>query len=148
ARHRRGPQARAALLREGRGEQPPDAGGRGRGPDVAALRPQREEAGHVRRPQGRRASPPHPRRERPAPGAVPLSRSDPTPDPGPNPGALPRNVKVLGLASLLNDVASEMIYPLMPRFLLATLGGDRFQLGAIEGVADSLASLLKLGSGW
>ena len=31
---------------------------------------------------------------------------------------LPRNVKVLGLASLLNDIASEMIFPLLPGFLL------------------------------
>ena len=32
--------------------------------------------------------------------------------------SLPRNVKVLGLASLLNDIASEMIFPLLPNFLL------------------------------
>jgi MFS family permease len=60
---------------------------------------------------------------------------------------LPRNVKVLGLASLLNDVASEMIYPLLPGFLLTVLLGNRFYLGVIEGVADSVASLLKLWSG-
>lgn len=61
--------------------------------------------------------------------------------------ALPRNVKVLGLASLLNDTASEMIFPLLPSFLLTILGGNRFYLGVIEGVADSVASLLKLWSG-
>lgn len=60
---------------------------------------------------------------------------------------LPRNVKVLGGASLLNDVASEMIFPLLPVFLLSVLGGNRFYLGLIEGVADSLSSLLKLWSG-
>jgi MFS family permease len=60
---------------------------------------------------------------------------------------LPRNVKILGWASLLNDVASEMIFPLMPQFLLAVLGGNRFQLGIIEGVADSTASVVKLWSG-
>jgi MFS family permease len=60
---------------------------------------------------------------------------------------LPRNVKLLGAASLLNDVASEMIYPLLPEFLLTVLGGNRFQLGIIEGVAESVASLLKLFSG-
>lgn len=63
------------------------------------------------------------------------------------PGRLPANVKLMGMASLLNDIASEMIYPLMPQFLLAFLGGSRFQLGIIEGVADSVASLLKLGAG-
>jgi MFS family permease len=60
---------------------------------------------------------------------------------------LPRNVKVLGLASLLNDTASEMIFPLLPSFLLTVLGGNRFSLGVIEGAADSVASLLKLWSG-
>jgi MFS family permease len=63
------------------------------------------------------------------------------------PPSLPRNVKLLGAASLVNDVASEMIYPLMPQFLFGVLGGNRFQLGVIEGVADSASSLLKLWSG-
>ena len=61
--------------------------------------------------------------------------------------ALPRNVKVLGLASLLNDIASEMIFPLLPNFLLTVLLGNRFYLGVIEGMADSAASFLKLWSG-
>src|SRR5436190_22506361 len=61
--------------------------------------------------------------------------------------SLPRNVKLLGAASLLNDIASEMIFPLLPTFLLTVLGGNKFALGAIEGVADSVASLLKLWSG-
>jgi hypothetical protein len=42
---------------------------------------------------------------------------------------LPRNVKVLGLASLLNDIASETIFPLLPNFLLTVLLGNRFYLG-------------------
>jgi len=60
---------------------------------------------------------------------------------------LPANVKVLGGASLLNDIASEMAYPLLPRFLLEVLGGNRFLLGVIEGAADTAASMLKLWSG-
>jgi MFS family permease len=56
-------------------------------------------------------------------------------------------VKVLGLASLLNDVASEMIFPLLPTFLLTVLESGRAFLGFIEGAADSVASLLKLWSG-
>src|SRR6476619_7601132 len=63
------------------------------------------------------------------------------------PEPLPRNVKVLGLASLLNDTASEMIYPLLPHFLLNVLGGNSFYLGVIEGIADSVASFVKLWSG-
>jgi len=54
---------------------------------------------------------------------------------------------VLGGTSLLNDIASEMIFPLLPTFLLTILGGNRFYLGVIEGAADSVASLLKLWSG-
>jgi len=60
---------------------------------------------------------------------------------------LPANVKLLGAASLLNDIASEMIFPLMPMFLLGLPGGSKTYLGLIEGVADSVASLLKLWSG-
>jgi MFS family permease len=60
---------------------------------------------------------------------------------------LPTNVKLLGLASLLNDIASEMIFPLMPAFLITVLGGNRLHLGIMEGVADSLSSLLRLWSG-
>lgn len=60
---------------------------------------------------------------------------------------LPRNVKVLGWVSFLNDVASEMIFPLLPQFLLTVLGGNRFALGVIEGVVDSASSILRLWSG-
>jgi MFS family permease len=60
---------------------------------------------------------------------------------------LPANVKLLGAASLLNDIASEMIFPLMPAFLITVLGGNRLHLGIMEGVADSLSSLLRLWSG-
>lgn len=60
---------------------------------------------------------------------------------------LPRTVRVLGFASLLNDIASEMIFPLLPTFIVTVLGGSRTSLGMIEGAADSLASLLKLTAG-
>ena len=60
---------------------------------------------------------------------------------------LPRNVKVLGLTSLLNDTASEMVFPLLPAFLITVLGGNKFTLGLIEGAAESVAGLLKLWSG-
>lgn len=72
----------------------------------------------------------------------------PAPSNSPPPASpLPRNVRVLGLVSLLNDLASEAVYPLLPTFLLEVLGGSRTQLGLIEGAAESLASLLKLASG-
>jgi MFS family permease len=60
---------------------------------------------------------------------------------------LPPNVKILGLASLLNDIASEMVFPLLPAFLITVLHGTKTSLGLMEGVADSVSSLLRLFSG-
>src|SRR5688572_147014 len=45
-------------------------------------------------------------------------------------------------------MSSEMIYPLLPVFLTTTLGASAGMLGAIEGAAETTASLLKLASGW
>lgn len=60
---------------------------------------------------------------------------------------LPRTVVVLGLVSFLNDTASDMIAPLLPLFLTATLGAGPAVVGLVEGVAEATASLLKLLSG-
>jgi MFS family permease len=59
----------------------------------------------------------------------------------------PRNVYVFGLTSFLNDTASEMAYWVLPAFL-ASLGAGPAQLGIIEGVAESVASFVKLFSGY
>ena len=61
---------------------------------------------------------------------------------------LPRTVVVLGLVSFLNDIASEMITPLLPLFLTITLGAGPIIVGLVEGVAEATASLLKLASGY
>jgi MFS family permease len=61
---------------------------------------------------------------------------------------LTRNVVILGIVSMLNDTASEMIYPLLPVFLTSVLGAGPAALGVIEGVAESTASFLKLYSGY
>ncbi|MEK7239968.1 MAG: MFS transporter [Gemmatimonadota bacterium] len=61
---------------------------------------------------------------------------------------LPRTVKALAAVSLFTDASSEMIYPLLPAFLTATLGVGAAWVGVIEGAADAVASLLKLASGW
>lgn len=65
-----------------------------------------------------------------------------------NAATLPITVRLLGFASLLNDVASEMIFPLLPTFVVTVLGGSHTSQGLIEGSADSLSSLLKLAAGW
>ena len=61
--------------------------------------------------------------------------------------ALPRTVVVLGLVSLLNDTSSEMITPLLPIFLTATLGAGPAIVGLVEGLAEATSSVLKLVAG-
>ena len=61
--------------------------------------------------------------------------------------SLSRTVWLIGLISLLNDSASEMIYPLVPLYLASVLMAGPRALGLIEGIAEATASLLKLFSG-
>jgi MFS family permease len=61
---------------------------------------------------------------------------------------LPTNVLALSTVSLLNDTSSDIIYPLLPTFLALSLGASTFSIGLIEGFAESVASLLKLVSGY
>ena len=65
-------------------------------------------------------------------------------------GRRPLGATVIALAivSFLTDVSSDMIYPLLPGFLTASLGVSAAFLGVIEGAAESTAALLKLASGW
>jgi MFS family permease len=58
------------------------------------------------------------------------------------------NVIVLGIASFLTDVSTEMVYPLLPLYLTLRLGAGPAILGLIEGVAESLTSILKVFSGY
>ena len=55
---------------------------------------------------------------------------------------------LLGITSLLTDISSEMVYPVLPIYLVVTLGASPAILGLIEGIAESLASLLKVFSGY
>ena len=65
-----------------------------------------------------------------------------------NKSGISKNVFVLGLVSFFNDVASEMIYPIVPIFLTSVLGAPVAIVGLIEGIAESTASILKVISGW
>lgn len=60
---------------------------------------------------------------------------------------LPRTVWLLGLVSLLNDSASELLYPLVPLYLASVLMAGPKALGIIEGIAEATGSLLKLFAG-
>lgn len=56
---------------------------------------------------------------------------------------LDRNVRDLGLVSLLADVSSEIAYPLFPLFVTSVLGAPVAALGVIEGIAEATASITK-----
>jgi len=56
------------------------------------------------------------------------------------------NVIITGITSFLTDMATEMVYPLIPLYLTA-LGAPPAILGVIEGFAESTASILKVFSG-
>lgn len=60
---------------------------------------------------------------------------------------LPSTVWILGTISLLNDAASELVYPLIPLYLATVLAAGPRALGLIEGAAEAAAALLKLASG-
>lgn len=59
-----------------------------------------------------------------------------------------RNIIVLGLISCFADISSEMVYPLIPLYLTSVFGATPALVGMIEGIAESIASLLKVFSGY
>lgn len=59
-----------------------------------------------------------------------------------------RNIVFLGLVSCFADISSEMVYPLIPLYLTAAFGATPALVGLIEGIAESVASLLKVFSGY
>jgi MFS family permease len=56
---------------------------------------------------------------------------------------IPRNVVVLGLVSFFNDIASEMVYPIVPIFLTTVLKSSTAVVGLIEGIAEATAAITK-----
>jgi MFS family permease len=60
---------------------------------------------------------------------------------------VPSTVKGLSLVSLFNDLASEMVYPLLPAFVTRTLGGGALLLGVLDGASELTSSVLKWVSG-
>lgn len=55
---------------------------------------------------------------------------------------LTRTIWILSLVSLLTDIASEMLYPVMPVFL-RSIGFSVFLIGILEGMAEATAGLSK-----
>jgi MFS family permease len=58
------------------------------------------------------------------------------------------NVVFIGLVSFFADLSTEMVYPLVPLYLTTVFGATPALVGVIEGIAESLASLLKVFSGY
>ena len=58
------------------------------------------------------------------------------------------NILFLGLVSFFADISAEMVYPIIPLYLTSTFGATPALVGLIEGIAESLASLLKVFSGY
>jgi MFS family permease len=61
--------------------------------------------------------------------------------------SLPRTVWLVATISLVNDAASDMIYPLVPLYLTSVLMAGPKALGLIEGIAEAVSSVLKLFAG-
>ena len=61
---------------------------------------------------------------------------------------IPANVRAVSVVSLVNDLASELAYPVVPLFLTTVLGAPVAVLGLIEGIAEGAAVALGAASGW
>src|SRR5438552_13617830 len=81
-----------------------------------------------------------------APASPPLPDSSPLLPISPSP--LSRSAIIIGLVSLLGDISSEMIYPILPVFLTQTLHAPATIIGLIEGIAVGSASVVSGVSGW
>ncbi len=60
---------------------------------------------------------------------------------------IPAGVWALGMVSMLMDISSEMVHSLLPIFMVTTLGTSVLAVGLIEGLAESLALIVKVFSG-
>jgi MFS family permease len=61
---------------------------------------------------------------------------------------LSQSAIVIGLVSLLSDISSEMIYPVLPIFLTQILQAPATVVGLIEGITNGTANLVPVLSGW
>jgi len=59
-----------------------------------------------------------------------------------------RNIFLLGLVSLFTDLSSQMVFPLIPLYLVSVLGAGASIVGIVEGAAETTASLIKVFSGY
>ena len=79
--------------------------------------------------------------------SVPTNETVPSDEMGDKRPWLSHNLRVLSLVSLFQDTASELLYPILPIFLVGVLGAPIAVVGLVEGLADGAAALTKLVSG-
>ena len=60
---------------------------------------------------------------------------------------MPAGIWILGFVSMLMDISSEMIHSLLPLFMVTSLGASAFDVGALEGLAEATALIVKVFSG-
>lgn len=63
------------------------------------------------------------------------------------PDRIPAVVKQLGIVSFCNDLASEMVYPLLPALVTTKLGAGAVSLGALDGISEAMSAVVKWFSG-
>jgi peroxiredoxin len=59
-----------------------------------------------------------------------------------------RNIFILGVVSLFTDLSSQMVFPLIPLFMVSVLGAGAYAVGIVEGAAETTASIFKVISGY
>jgi len=61
--------------------------------------------------------------------------------------AMSFNIILLGIVSFITDTSSDMMWPILPMFI-TSIGGTGLAVGLISGLAESVASILKVFSGY
>ena len=61
--------------------------------------------------------------------------------------SLPRSVWILSYVSFFADVSSEMVYPILPLFMITVLGSSKAEFGAMEGAAVLIVALMSAYAG-
>ncbi len=64
------------------------------------------------------------------------------------PSWLPKNALLFSIVSFLNDISSEMIFPILPIFFTVILGAPVWALGLMEGAAHFFETMMRGASGF
>ena len=59
-----------------------------------------------------------------------------------------KTIRTFALVSFLNDLGSDMIYPVWPLFVTTILGANMAILGFLDGLGDAFVSISQAGSGY